>query len=250
VRGNQRRSDPVAQRARRTLRLKHVSQVFAAVLIVAASLLTGWWMNGKMSVTQWQVEGDATLKQAIVERLELMPVKDFISTRPDILSQQWLNELPDMARVEVSRVLPHSLHVRIHARVPIALWQNEKSQLYLFDELGDIYRPLKKGESPDLPLLRISEQHLASARQLLLSLQAQQVLGLNQLSEIRAGSSYWQIYFSKGVMWTLPFGKEEAAIKQLASLLEQPRWSNRSWRVDARSSDRWFIRPARHGGVI
>jgi len=250
MRSNQRRSDPAVKKASRVLRFKHIGQVSAVVVILAAGLLTGWWLNERMSVTQWSIEGDAILKQAISEKLERMPVKDFISTRPDMLSQQWLQALPDMAQVQVSRVLPNSLNVRIHARVPVALWQNEKSQLFLFDEQGQVYRPLKKGESPDLPLLRIGEEYLASAGQLLLTLQAQQVVGLDQLSEIRAGSSYWQIYFSKGVTWTLPFGKEEAAIKQLASLLEKPRWSNRSWRVDARSSDRWFIRPARHGGVI
>jgi len=250
MRNNQRRSDPVVKQADRMRLLKYMGQISAGVVIVAAVLLAGWWMNEKMSVTQWQVEGEPAMKQAISQKLEMMAVKDFISTRPDMLSEQWLSELPDLARVEVSRVLPNSLKIRAHPRVPVALWQNEKSQLYLFDEKGDAYRQLKKGESPDLPLLRIDEKHLLAAGQLLHLLKAQQVMALNELSEIRVGSQYWQIYFSKGVTWTLPFGEEAAAIKYLTRLLEQPRWSGRSWRVDARSSDRWFIRPARHGGVI
>ncbi|GAV19528.1 cell division protein FtsQ [Mariprofundus micogutta] len=250
MRNNQRRTDPAKQNARRMLNLKRLGEVFAMIAIAGAGLTTGWWMNDKMSVTQWQVEGEPVLQQAIRSKLEAMPVKDFISTRPDMLSAQWLNEMPDLARVDVSRVLPNSLHVRAHARVPVALWQNAKSQLFLFDESGLAYRMLNKGESPDLPLLRVDEQQLAAAHQLLAALQQQDVMSLNSISEVRAGSSYWQVYFSKGVTWTLPFGAESTAIKQLASLLKQPRWTNRNWQVDARSSDRWFIRPAKHGGVI
>lgn len=250
MRNNQRRPDPARNKASRMRLVKHVGRISALVVLVALTLATGWWMNERMSVTQWQVEGEPTLKQAISEKLEAMPVKDFISTRPDQLSEQWLQDLPDLARVDVSRVLPDTLHVRTYARVPVALWQNDKSQIYLFDENGIAYRMLNKGESPDLPLLRIAQERMPDAHQLLQLLQQQDVLEMSSLSEVRAGTTYWQIYFSKGVTWTLPFGEERAAIKQLASLMKQPRWSNRSWQVDARSPDRWFIRPARHGGVI
>ncbi len=250
MRNNQRRRDPVKQSAMRLLTLKRIGQISAGIAVVTVSLGTTWWMNDKMSVTQWQIEGEPALKQAISDKLEAMPVKDFISTRPSQLGEQWLEEMPDMARVDVSRVLPNSLRIRAYARVPVALWQNEKSQLFLFDGDGNAYRQLNKGESPDLPLLRVDETQMTAAHQLLQLLQQQDVFDMDSLSEVRAGSSYWQVYFSKGVTWTLPFGSESAAIKQLASLLKQPRWSNRSWKVDARSSDRWFIRPAKHGGVI
>jgi len=250
MRNNQRRTDPAKLSAKRLLTLKRVGQFSTGILVVAAILGTGWWMNERMSVTDWQIEGDAALQQAISDKLEAMPVKDFISTRPDKLSAQWLEAMPDLARVDVSRVLPNSLHIRVYARVPVALWQNEKSQLFLFDGDGNAYRQLNKGESPDLPLLRVAEAQMAATHRLLQLLQQQGVQEMNSLSEVRAGSSYWQVYFSKGVTWTLPFGAESTAIKQLANLLKQPRWSNRNWRVDARSSDRWFIRPAKHGGVI
>ncbi|OIO73869.1 MAG: hypothetical protein AUJ57_03595 [Zetaproteobacteria bacterium CG1_02_53_45] len=250
MRNNQRRTDPALQKAGRMQLMKHVGKLVALVVLVGATGTGGWWMNQRMSVTQWQIEGEPALKQAISDRLEAMPVKDYINTRPDKLSEQWLQEMPDLARVDVSRVLPDTLHVRTYARVPVALWQNDKSQLYLFDENGIAYRILKKGESPDLPLLRIAQEHMNDAHRLLQMLQQQDVLDMDSLSEVRAGSTYWQVYFSKGVTWTLPFGEEKAAIKQLASLLKQPRWSNRNWQVDARSSDRWFVRPARHGGVI
>lgn len=249
-RGNQRRTDPGVVKAQRMRRLAAVGKLIMLVALVAGTGFSGWWMNRAMTVERWQIEGDTALKQAIDRQLSAMKNRDFLSTRPEQLRQTWMQQMPDMASVQITRKLPDALQIRVVARVPAALWQDEKNRLQLFDDQGNLYRPLRRGESPDLPLLRVSRDQLADAYKLLGMLNHQDVISVAALSEIKASSRSWQIYFSKGVTWKLPFGAEQAAITELSGLLKQPRWSNRNWRIDARLQTRWFIRPAKYGGVI
>lgn len=247
---NHRRIDPEVVKARRMRTAGRLGKMFALIALIGSTLFAGWWLNGAMSVAKWQIEGDSQLKVAIDEQLQAMDKRDFVSTRPEALGELWMQRLPDMDSVQISRVLPDALHIRAVARVPAALWQDEKSQLQLFDNKGNAYRVLHRGESPDLPLLRVSRAQLPQAHQLLELLRRQDITDIAELSEIRAASRYWQIYFSKGVTWKLPFGQEQSAMAQLSDLLKQPRWSNRYWQIDARLQTRWFVRPAKYGGVI
>ena len=249
-RSNHRRIAPEVVKANRMRVVGRVSKAFALVALTATTLFTGWWLNGAMTVVNWQIEGETALKQAIAEQLEAMEVRDFMHTRPDQLRESWMKSMPDMAAVQITRQLPDSLKIKAVARVPVALWQDEKSQLHLFDNRGNAYRTLRRGESPDLPLLRVSREQLGEVYRLLELLRSQDVVTASALSEIRAGSRFWQIYFSKGVAWKLPFGQEQSSIAQLSTILKQPRWRNRNWQIDARLQTRWFIRPAKYGGVI
>jgi len=99
-------------------------------------------------------------------------------------------------------------------------------------------------------LLRVARDQLAHTHRLMQLIRAQQIVAPQLLSEIQMGDGYWKVYFSKGVAWKLPFGEEQVAITRISKLMKQPRWANRGWRIDARMESRWFIRPARHGGVI
>ena len=247
-RGNQRRVAPEVLKAARRQWLERLAKLALLGCLLVAFGASGWWLNQTMSVRQWKIEADAGLKQVIEAQLEAMPVKDFLSTQPALLRQQWLAAIPDMAEVRVTRILPDALHIQAEPRVPVALWQSPESAIFLLDEQGSAYRPLNQGESPDMPLLRVEAAMLAPACQLLAELK--RVGKREQLSEIRSGGEYWQVYFARGEKWLLPHGAEEAVIHRLTTLLKKPRWQSRHWRVDARSSSRWFIRPARQGGII
>ena len=247
---NQHRIDPAVQKDIRRRSLKRIGRVLMFGMVVSVMATSAMWLNHKWSVASWEIKADAPLKIAIDAQLKAMPNRDFLSTRPDLLRELWLQHIPDLADVRITRVLPGKLCIDADARVPVALWQDEQSRLHLFDGHGNIYRLIKKGESPDLPLLRIPEEKLNAARKMIAALAQHDAQKLSDLSEIRAGNRYWQIYFSRGVTWLIPQGDEGSMIERIKSLLQQPRWRNRYWRVDARLSSRWFIRPAGHGGVI
>jgi cell division protein FtsQ len=249
-RGNQRRTKPEEIQAARSKFRKRLARAFMFSLVLSATLSAGWWLNQSMSVRQWTIDAPPMLKQAINEQLEAMPSNDFLHTQPFLLRQQWLANIPDMAEVQVSRILPDSLHIKAQPRVPRALWQDENNDIHLLDDHAVAYRLLRKGESPDLPLLRIDTVNRSSAFRLLLSLQQNAAAKMVVLSEIRASGQNWRINFSRGESWLLPQGREASVIRRLASILKEPRWLNRNWRIDARAQSRWFIRPVKHGGII
>jgi len=249
-RSNQRRIKPEEIYAARLRFRKRLARIFMLSVMLSAALSAGWWLNQSMSIRHWKIDADPMLKQAIDEQLENMPSHDFLRTQPFLLRQQWLANIPDLAEVQVSRILPDSLNIQAQSRVPMALWQDENNDIHLLDNHAEAYRLLRKGESPDLPLLRMDAGNLASAFRLLLSLQQHVAAKTAALSEIRASGRSWQIYFSRGESWLLPQGSEALVIRRLASILKEPRWQHRNWRIDARAQSRWFIRPARHGGII
>jgi len=253
-RANQRRINPDIKKQSQRRSLKRMGRTLMFIAVITATAGSGVWLNEKWSTTHWDISANASIKAAIEAQLEAMPDKDFISMRPNQLRQQWLKDIPDIEAVRITRVLPDTLHIQADARVPTALWQDEQGQLHLFDEQGIAYRLLNKGESPDLPLLRVNQEQLIQVKLMLDAIaqhDAQQSMQqLASLSEIRAGNQHWQIYFSRGVSWIIPQDNEVNVIEHINDLMQQPRWRKQQWRVDARLQSRWFIRPAGHGGVI
>jgi len=248
-RTNQRRIDPAIQKQARQRSLKRIGRVLVFGLVVTATAVSAIWLNQKWSVTHWDIKAEAPIRIAIENQLKQMPSRNFLSTRPELLRRQWLQRIPDLAAVRITRILPDRLRIQAEARVPIALWQDEQSRLFLFDVNGP-YRLLRKGESPDLPLLRMPASQLNAAHRMLATLAREDRTRFAALSEIRAANNHWQIYFSRGASWLIPQSNERAEIQQITSLLKQPRWKGHYWRVDARLASRWFIRPAGRGGVI
>jgi len=249
-RANQRRIDPAKKQQSQRRSLKRVGNIFMMAMLLAASFGSAMWLNQKWSTRHWDITADAPIKAAIEAQLAAMPNKNFISMRPEHLRQQWLQDIPDIEAISIRRLLPDHLYIQARARVPVALWQNEQGELYLFDQLGVAYRPLHKGESPDLPLLRVNQAQLQHVQHMLIAIAQQDPQQFAALSEIRASSKHWQIYFSGGVSWMIPQNNEVNVINTIDTMMQQPRWRNRQWRVDARLPSRWFIRPAGHGGVI
>ena len=249
-RSNQRRIKSEEIQGSRLKFRRRLTLVFASSVMLSATLLGGWWLNKSMSIRQWKIDAEPMLKQAINKQLEAMPSHDFLHTQPFLLRRQWLATIPDMAEVQVSRILPDSLHIQAQPRVPMALWQDENNNIHMLDDHAMAYRLLRKGESPDLPLLRVEEGNRASACMLLLSLQQYAAAKMTVLSEIRISGQNWHIYFSRGDSWLLPQGSESSVIRRLTNILKEPRWQHRNWRVDARAQSRWFIRPVKNGGII
>lgn len=247
---NLRRSRPEERRARRARLRGHAAQMILIGGLALASMAGGWRLNQTMSVSQWKIDAAPALKRAIDDRLRAMTSRSFLQTRPALLRRQWLASIPDIAELKITRTLPDRLYVRAKARLPVALWQDEENTIHLLDAGGQAYRTLRKGETLDLPMLRMHEGRLKPAHALLMAIRRQRIRNIRSLSEIRATGGGWQVYFMQGEKWLLPRGGETAVIRRLASILKQHRWQRQPWRVDARAQSRWFFRPARQEGVI
>ncbi|HKI60745.1 MAG TPA: cell division protein FtsQ/DivIB [Mariprofundaceae bacterium] len=249
-RQNQHRVSPEERMASRQKIWRRLRRGLLAIAVTGGVAGSGWWLNDNFAVNQWQVDGDIALKMTIEKKLSAMADKSYLQTRPALLHDQWLATIPDLADVQITRILPDTLHITAIAREPVALWEDESGVIHLVDGKGHSYRPLRQGESPDLPLLRISSSELEQAHLLLQAFNLQQVRDMKNLSEVRSSDTAWMVYFNNGERWLLPHHREAAVFSRLGSILSQPRWHKRSWRIDARTSSRWFIRPAKQGGVI
>lgn len=249
-RENRRRIDPAVGRERRRRWLARLVKGGLIGGTTVATVAGLWWLNEAMRINSWDIEGPETLQTAV--DLELSHEKDrldLIHAWPARLRSELMQAIPDLADIRIARQLPDHLQLTVVARHPVALWQNDHN-VWLVDGHGQPYRKLKAGESPDLPLFRVAEADLATSVQLLASLQAGNAKKVAQLSELRADEESWQLYFEHGELWMLSKSDAGSEIARLTHILNNPRWKNGTWRIDARASSRWYLRPAPQGGVI
>lgn len=251
IRNNQRKENPEAKRQNRRKWLGRLGMLSALLTVTAAVGGTLYWLNDTMRVTHWQVEGPEKLQAAIdIELTQQKGELDFIHAWPAHLRSELLADNPDLADIQIVRHLPDRLELRAIPRNSVALWQHG-DKVWLVDDTGLAYRPIHTGqESPDLPLLRVDQQQLKESTDLLALLASFNPNLLDRLSELRASDETWRLIFNRGEMWLLPRHDTARQMARLTALLAKPRWQNRAWRVDARSAERWYLRPARHEGVI
>jgi len=211
--------------------------------------LMGYLGNELFSIQRIDIpQASAELRKAILA--EIKAPLDFTHSRPSRIRNQLLEALPDIAEVQIERRLPHTLIISARKRQPIALWANA-GDIYLVDAKGRSYRRLRPSEDLDLPLLRMPEAMLPEASQLMSALVKVNRAQLQHLSECIGEDYGWRLYFDGGQRWLLPRNQREGRVlDRLYHLLNKSRWHDGSWWVDARYSKRWFIRQARHGGMI
>jgi len=247
--GNVRRRKKVVKPVRRPLRW--VQPMLRGLLISSAVMLCGfgvWKMNGQLSVSYWDIDAEAHVQQQIDAYLTQQKHRGYWHTRASKLQANLLQNIPDIEHVQVSRVLPDGLLIKAKARAPMGLWKDTQSQqVMLIDDKGVAYRALQRGESIDLPILRVQEKELVVASQVLNTLNQYDVRKLLNLSELVAADEGWRLNFAKGEQWFIEMANLKHDVVQVINILNQPRWAQRHWRIDARISERWFIRPVRQG---
>lgn len=237
---------------KRKKRYRQVSTISVLLLVVGGlSLTAGWVLMQRFEPVSWKVSAPLSLQQKIEESMQMMSPQGLWSARPALIQQELLQRIPDIARVQVQRTLPSSLHIKAEARVVIALWQQPGGRVMLIDDHGQAFRPLARGELMDYPLLRLDAQHLAAASSLLTSMKQGQSAWLAALSEVFADIDGWRLNLSSGQQWLLPFGEKGIeSVSRITAMLQHSRWHAGVWRVHARQENRWFVRPAKYQGVI
>jgi len=225
--------------------------VFYSLACIAVYAMWSW-MNHALSIQTWQIQSsNGELAQKIEAELQTMQSLDFIHGTPSLLRKDLLQKIPDLLDIKVMRQLPSTLYIEAVARTPILLWKNG-SDIFLIDKAGHPYRKIKQHERLNLPLLRVEKAQLKDVTQLILVLQQHDLNYYNNLSECRSlydGSL--KLYFNQRQTWLLPSSNlAQPHLAKLIALLQNRRWREGKWKVDARLEKRWFIRQAQYGGVI
>ncbi|MES0370668.1 MAG: cell division protein FtsQ/DivIB [Mariprofundaceae bacterium] len=254
-RANTRRIAKVEVQQRRRVLRRRFALTSGTILATALSLSTLFVLNQTFSVSKWEIEtgGNApvSLERQIDTVMNELPDYDFWSTRPGLLRSHLLETVSDLENIHIQRTLAGSLHLRAVARSPIGLWQKQDGKIFLVDMHGTIYRPLQATEMADLPILRINKADIHEASAMLKSMRSDQPTHFSRISELFANHSSWKINFNQGQQWMLSRNQNRSdSINRVSALLEKQRWRSGHWRVDARTANRWFIRPAKQEGVI
>jgi len=247
--GNVRRKKKVAPVKRRMTWLKPLQVVLVMSGVVAALGFSAVQLNQKMTVTHWQIDSPEQIKKPIASYFEHKNKLDFWHTRAAVIQRDLTASIPDIQRIEVSRILPDGLLIKATARKPIALWENISAKadkkVMLVDEQGVAYRPILRGENLDLPLFRLQPNNLKTAAAVLHHLNTNMPERVQALSEVIVEQQDWRLNFAHGEQWLLNQANLQDDLPKVLNILSQPRWARRHWRMDARIPERWFIRPAK-----
>jgi cell division protein FtsQ len=99
-----------------------------------------------------EIEGAKRLSRSLVlEQSKVRPGVSLLAIRPGQVERSLMTH-PWIARAEVSRQWPHSLHLKIQERDPVALVQFGEELLYM-DRQGMIFKPLSPGDPHNFPVI-------------------------------------------------------------------------------------------------
>ena len=247
--GNVRRKKKVQPVKRRMAWLKPMQSIAIALAVVAVIGFGLLKLNQQMTVTHWEINAPDHIKKPIAQYFSEKAAFDFWHTRAAVVQGDLKAKISDIQHIEVSRILPDGLLIKATARQPIALWENVSAEIgkkvMLVDELGVAYRPIRRGEYLDLPLLRLETHSLKTAVAVLHRLNVNMPKRAQTLSEVIVERQAWRLNFARGEQWQLNQKSLQDDLPKVLSILNQPRWVRGHWRMDARIPERWFIRPAK-----
>ena len=99
-----------------------------------------------------EIEGAKRLSRSLVlEQAKVGPGASLLAIRPGQVERALMAH-PWIAKAEVSRKWPHSLHLQIQERDPVALVQFGEDLLYM-DRQGMIFKPLSPGDPHNFPVI-------------------------------------------------------------------------------------------------
>jgi len=247
--GNVRRKKKVKPVKRQMHWFKPLQVILVISGVVTVVGFSAVKLNQEMTVVHWKIDSPEHIKKPITLYFEHKEKLDFWHTRAAVIQADLTALIPDIQRIEVSRVLPDGLLIKASARKPIALWENVSAKadkkVMLVDEQGVAYRPILRGENLDLPLFRLQPNHLKVATAVLHHLQVNMPERVQALSEVIVERQAWRLNFAHGEQWLLNQTSLQDDLPKVLNILSQPRWAKRHWRMDARIPERWFIRPAK-----
>ena len=99
-----------------------------------------------------EIEGARRLSRSLLlQQSKLVPGASLLAIRPGQVERALMTH-PWIAKAEVSRKWPHSLHLTIQERDPVALVQFGEELLYM-DRQGMIFKPLSPGDPHNFPVI-------------------------------------------------------------------------------------------------
>jgi cell division protein FtsQ len=156
-------------------------------------------------------------------------------------AKEELEKLPWIRSAAIERRLPHTLHVRLVERRPLALWQHEGRQ-ELIDREGEVIPIADLSRFARLPLV-VGDTAAGRATALIEMLSREPELAARVTAAIRVDDRRWNLRIDDKIDVLLPEEAPGEAWAQLASLERQNNLLKRDvQRVDMRLPGRLVVR--------
>ena len=192
----------------------------------------------QVSLTGHRFTSDADLFDA----LDLKSARSLASFEPDAIRRRF-ERLPWVQSVEISRIWPGQLSIRVTERKPFAIWEQGDSA-ELIDATGRRLGPVKRDAVLDLPRVAGEGANVAAAA-LLTTLDRHPDIKSRLVRADRLGDRRWTLELAGGGRINLPSDGETSALArlaaepQIAALVAKP-----GQIIDLRSPSRIAIRSA------
>lgn len=154
-----------------------------------------------------------------------------------------LELIPEVQKVQISRILPNELAITLTERVPVAWWQ-KNGALQLIDAEGVVLSSQRYREKVTLPVV-VGEDAPKHVSELIALLAIAPSLKPDVVAAVRVGERRWNVELAREVVVMLPENNPDKAWKRFATLVEKEALLSKAIRsVDMRMEDRVFIMPA------
>ncbi len=186
------------------------------------------------------LEGRNRTAMAAIEKALGYKTGDAILSLPLDELRARLEAIPTIRQAAVERALPHSLHIRIVEREPVAIWQMG-GRLNLIDDEGAVMSDLDLKRYAQLPLVvgRGAPTHVREALGLL-----RQEADLAPLVQamVRVSDRRWNVKLKTGIEIKLPQDEADKAWASVAALQRDQQLLMRDIRaIDLRGAERMTI---------
>lgn len=152
-----------------------------------------------------------------------------------------LEAIPTVKEAAVERALPHSLHIRIIEREPVAIWQHEGKQA-LIDEEGAVMNDRSLAEYASLPLV-VGEGAPKHVKEALALIAQEAELKPLVSAMVRVGDRRWNVKLKQGIEVKLPQDGADKAWQKIAKMQREQQLLMRDIRaIDLREGERTTIR--------
>jgi cell division protein FtsQ len=182
-----------------------------------------------------------TDSQSILSALDVKIGQPILSIPINRIRER-LEQLDWVQYAAVDRQLPHTLHISIVERTPIAIWQNAK-QFYLVDTEGNVI-VADHVERFDKLMVLVGDDAPLYAKSLLQLLHSEPKLVEGVVSAIRVGERRWNVRFKNGTEVKLPEKNQEVAWHFLSELQQKKQvLDGNNSVVDLRVHGKVYVKP-------
>jgi cell division protein FtsQ len=203
---------------------------------LAIALLLGWFSySGLLEEThnalvrryeRYQIALGLQIKKIVINGRHVIPQSDILKTlevrlgdpfsRFDMeLAYSQLSQHPWVKSVLIQRQWPDAIHVTVHERVPLALWQYHQ-KVVLVDETGEVLTPHIESYR-HFPLV-IGPGAPQAAQALLQVLKNHPTLQQEVVAATRIGQRRWDLRLKNGITLMLPEENYEQSLQTIEGL--------------------------------